>query len=302
VTASHVVTETEGAEDELTNTVTAIYATGVTGITSVTATDTHTVQLVHPDIQIIKDADVTTAKVGQTVTYTISVTNTGDWALENLAVNDSLMGDITSAFGFETSLAAGATKTAVLPYIVQAEDVNAEMKLINTADVYANPVGLPNDITDEDSAEVTITMNYDTAWAYNADYSLENWDLVKSNNWGWTNKLPAEEGTFEFDLIMGAGGNIPSSGTIVGSVTAVVTADPQNIGAFCVSVTYDLDAGYEMDGLPHIWIGSTPLPTKNNKMTDSPGQFPYDGTETICNVIPDKDGFLYVAFHSVIEY
>ena len=160
----------EGASNPLVNTVTAVGTLGYLGLDNVIVAEvTHEMDLVTPEIQITKTVNPTYGMIGDVVTYTITVTNTGDWGLENIMVNDTMFGDITALFGFDESLMPNESETAEILYTIDAADVielDGVEKIVNTADVYANPVGLPNDITDEDSAELTIMEpESDSAWA-----------------------------------------------------------------------------------------------------------------------------------------
>ncbi len=86
---THVVTATD--PDPLPNTVTAI-GTGPNG--QVSDTDTHSVDIIHPAIQIVKTAKPTSIGPGETVTYTFKVTNTGDVTLFVVKVTDNKLGNI----------------------------------------------------------------------------------------------------------------------------------------------------------------------------------------------------------------
>ena len=141
-----------GDPDPLLNTVTATYqdADGATASGSASATT----DLVHPAIHIAKSVNPTSGNVGDTVTYTITLTNTGDIGLINITVNDTLLGDLSGSFA--DTLAPTASETHTFTYTLQSTDPNP---LPNTATVHANPEGLPNDITDSDNASVTIGGN-----------------------------------------------------------------------------------------------------------------------------------------------
>jgi uncharacterized repeat protein (TIGR01451 family) len=145
----------EGDPDPLVNNVTVLV--GVVGLTNTiekTSEDCET-DLVHPSIEIVKECDPQTAAVGDVITYTITITNTSDdIALENIVVTDSLLGDLSASF--VDTLEPGASDTQQFTRNIEDTDPSP---LPNTATVHANPVGLENDITDDNSCEVTIGGN-----------------------------------------------------------------------------------------------------------------------------------------------
>jgi uncharacterized repeat protein (TIGR01451 family) len=69
-------------------------------------TDDHTLDIVNPGIDVTKSA-VITAHVGDTVTYSFAVHNTGDVPLSGIAVDDNVLGHV----GTITTIAAGETVT-----------------------------------------------------------------------------------------------------------------------------------------------------------------------------------------------
>jgi uncharacterized repeat protein (TIGR01451 family)/LPXTG-motif cell wall-anchored protein len=85
--------------------------------TTVTATDDATVGL--GALTVVKKADQGIATVGQTVTYTYTVTNTGSVALSGITVTDDKLGPITLA---ATTLAPGASTTGTATKTVTAAD------------------------------------------------------------------------------------------------------------------------------------------------------------------------------------
>lgn len=60
--------------------------------TQTCATDTHTLDVLHPAIKVVKTGPAN-AKVGDTVTYTFTVTNTGDEPLDTITVADNVAGN-----------------------------------------------------------------------------------------------------------------------------------------------------------------------------------------------------------------
>ena len=104
---THVVTATD--PDPLPNTVT-VTGTGPSG--QVSDTDTHSVDIIHPAIKIVKTAKPSSIGPGETVTYTFAVTNTGDVTLFNVKVTDNKLGNICTI----DQLAVGETKTCTADF------------------------------------------------------------------------------------------------------------------------------------------------------------------------------------------
>jgi hypothetical protein len=110
-TCDHTVTA--GDPDPLPNTA---MVTGTDDFNrAVTATASHTVDLVHPGITVVKTGPAT-AHEGDTVTYSFAVTNSGDVDLHNVVVTDDKLGTI----GTIPTLAAGATVTLTKNYTIPA--------------------------------------------------------------------------------------------------------------------------------------------------------------------------------------
>lgn len=100
----------------------------VTSTTSVTLpAGTHQVVdagLFAPDIQIVKTAQVPIALPGQTVTFEIAATNTGDGPLTNITIEDPLAPDCNHTFGL---ILTGATRS------ITCEMTAPSASFINTA-------------------------------------------------------------------------------------------------------------------------------------------------------------------------
>jgi uncharacterized repeat protein (TIGR01451 family) len=79
----------------------------------VTDDDSWTVDILHPDILVTKIGPEK-ADIGQTITYYVNVTNTGDTPLYNVTVYDTLMGTLATY----AMIAVGDTKYITYTYIV----------------------------------------------------------------------------------------------------------------------------------------------------------------------------------------
>ena len=121
---SHEFTYTPGAnEDPVKNSVTA---SGTGTDSNVTDTDTSACEtdITHaPALKVTKECPQT-VPFGEDITYTITVTNTGNEALEGVTVNDTLLGDITDQFDFDFSgsFGVGEVATATVTYSPGADE------------------------------------------------------------------------------------------------------------------------------------------------------------------------------------
>lgn len=129
---SHLVTPGEvAASSQFQNTATV---SGTAAGTTVTATDSTTVQLGTASMTLQKASDVSTvAQLGQVVHYTFTVKNTGSIPLAPVTVSDPSSG--LSAAPCVASLAAGATATCstVATHTITEADLLAGVQYLNTA-------------------------------------------------------------------------------------------------------------------------------------------------------------------------
>jgi uncharacterized repeat protein (TIGR01451 family) len=109
---THVVTATD--PDPLPNTVT-VTGTGPNG--QVSDTDNHSVDIIHPDIRIVKTAKPGSIGPGETVTYTFKVTNTGDVTLFDVKVTDDKLGNICTI----GRLDVGETQTCTADFTASSD-------------------------------------------------------------------------------------------------------------------------------------------------------------------------------------
>lgn len=141
---TRVITATD--PDPLPNTATVV-GTDVRDRTT-EDTDDHLVDLIAPAIQVVKTVDNATPGVGQTVTFTYVVTNTGDTTLFNVTVVDDQLGPI----GTVAELAAGASSTLTKTMVVAADSPTRNVATATGADV------LGKTVTDDDPETITVVL------------------------------------------------------------------------------------------------------------------------------------------------
>ncbi|MBM7679641.1 DUF7507 domain-containing protein, partial [Gracilibacillus alcaliphilus] len=161
-TAVYVVTEEDIVNEGITNTATA------TGNTpeDTPVEDEDTDNLGKASINLVKTSNVEEiTEVGQEVTYTFEVTNTGDVTLENVQVNDPMLGgEITLS---ETTLEPGENTTGTAVYTVTQADLN-NGGITNTATTTGEtPEGITVD--DEDDDEIPAVQTPDISLVKEAD-------------------------------------------------------------------------------------------------------------------------------------
>jgi hypothetical protein len=100
-----------------------------------------------------KSADPTVASVGDTITYTYTITNTDNFTIDGVALEDDLLGAID--LGGQTSLEAGGTITGTANYTVVESDLPGP--LVNTATVSGTD---PDGNTVTASATATVELSY----------------------------------------------------------------------------------------------------------------------------------------------
>jgi uncharacterized repeat protein (TIGR01451 family) len=112
---------------------------------SVSDTDGHDVDVLHPAIQLEKTASPTAGTPGATVVYTYVVSNIGDATLFDISVDDDTVGHVSDI----ASLAPGASATRTFEIVLGSSPVNSE----GTA-AGADALGLS--VSDGDEATVAI--------------------------------------------------------------------------------------------------------------------------------------------------
>jgi len=121
-----------------------------------------TVQVIKPEIELEKIVTPGVAQVGQTVTYTFTITNTGDWPLEDISLIDNVLGDLTDELPVDLVLAAyddpGYYHSFTYTYTIQAED----LPLTNTATVTAIAEGFDGETFGLEASPTAVVEDSDT--------------------------------------------------------------------------------------------------------------------------------------------
>jgi hypothetical protein len=149
--ATYTITQADVDAGHVTNTATAIGTTpNDNNVVSPSASTTVTA-IQTPGIHLAKSAFPTEYAVsGEEITYTYTVTNTGNVTLHGIALTDSNLGAVTCP---ETALAPGASTTCQATHTTTQADVNAG-HITNTATVTGHPPTGPP-VTDAASDTVT---------------------------------------------------------------------------------------------------------------------------------------------------
>jgi hypothetical protein len=143
---THVVTPTD--PDPLPNTA-AVTGTGQNG-SPVSASDSHLVDIIHPDIDLVKTADPTSGSPGAVITYRYAVTNSGDVDLFNVSVDDNILGHVCDF----TVLHAKDTVICIGTYRIPK---NANIQITNIAIAGAtDPLGLKVKAQDDATIDVVL--------------------------------------------------------------------------------------------------------------------------------------------------
>lgn len=142
---THVVTASDG--DPVPNT--AVVNGEDRAGNPVSDSDDHLVDIIHPDIRIVKTANPLSGQPGDEVTYTYVVTNTGDTTLFDISVDDDKLGHIGDIPSLEPGESATLTKDTTLP--------NDAGLLTNVA-VAVGTDELGEEVDDDDDAVVTVVL------------------------------------------------------------------------------------------------------------------------------------------------
>ena len=161
-TATYVVTQADiDAQTDISNTATAAFTPARGTLADITADETVTVIAPAPAATLVKTADQTSgADVGEVITYTYRVTNTGNVTLSGLSVSDVHSGTGTLSTvtpSSVTSLAPGAFTDFTAQYTITQADLDAGTNVVNTATLSATPAaGTLGTVTDNETVAMEV--------------------------------------------------------------------------------------------------------------------------------------------------
>ncbi|WP_237221647.1 DUF7507 domain-containing protein, partial [Rothia nasimurium] len=203
-TATYVLTDADFVKTKVTNSATAAVTpkdeTPEDPSDNITPpapkTDDHEIPLpLKADFEFVKSSDFAgkKAKVGDKVTFTFDVTNTGNVALETFEIVDPIAGEIT--YPADRTLAVGETKTATAIYTVTQKDVNAG-GVVNVATASVVPVDpTPGDGNNEIVPPAPKTDEENVVAEYRPDF-----DFAKTSDYDVTKAKAGDTVTYEFTV------------------------------------------------------------------------------------------------------
>ncbi|QYH35052.1 DUF11 domain-containing protein [Salinibacterium sp. M195] len=160
-TATYTVKQADVNAGSVSNTATVSGKTP-TNATATSAPSTANVPTITgaPQLATTKSANVTSgAKAGDSITYSIAISNTGNQTITGVTLTDSLAGLSTPAItwpGVAGTLAPGQTATALASYTVKQSDVDAG-SIANTASAAGTAPGA-TPVSDDSNPVVTTTV------------------------------------------------------------------------------------------------------------------------------------------------
>ncbi len=213
-----------GDADPLPNIVSVVYRgkSDLTG-SAVSGTDDHSVNLFQPSIRFDKSVSKNLSKVGDSVTYTLTLNNTSSADTPNLACTIT---DATLGINKPVTLASGASDTTTTSYTFQTGDPDP---YTNTASVSCSPTGWPNVLTKSDSESVNLFQPSIAADKTGDPLSKVgdgvNYTITLSNN--SSADTPAMNCTAT-DSLLGSvfSGVLPLGNTVINKARTVLQGDP----------------------------------------------------------------------------
>jgi uncharacterized repeat protein (TIGR01451 family) len=306
--AQYVYSPVPSDPDPLPNTVT-VTADGVFSSTEVTDTDTCDTDITHvPGIDVTKTCP-DSALVGDDVTFTITVENTGNEPLENVLVTDAkLGGDITAAFNLPDPLPVGNTVYSHdFTYTPSAgEDpvvnsVTASGDGVDSGDTATDSEECDTDIlhpsidvtkTCPDSGTVGGTLTYTITVENDGDEALENVEVIDSllgdlsGSFADTLAVGASE-SHDFDYVVQPGDPDPLPNAVTATATGVTSGADVDDSAECSTDILNPEIGVTKSctGLAHVGDTVTYTITVTN-----PGDEDLDTVTVVDTILGDLSG------------
>jgi uncharacterized repeat protein (TIGR01451 family) len=144
-TATYTITQADiDAGVPVTNTATANATPASGSLSPTTATESVAVESPAPEMTLAKTAsDTTDVSVGDVITYSYLVTNTGNVGVDGVSVSDvhSGTGTLSAITPVSVDLAPGEDQTFTATYTVTQSDIDAGTAITNTATANGSPAG-----------------------------------------------------------------------------------------------------------------------------------------------------------------
>jgi len=171
-----------------------------------------TVRVIEPAIELEKTVHPAQAEVGDTVTYTFTITNTGDWPLENITLEDDKLGgltdDLAAHLPVDGVLAPGASSTPLdITYTIQAGDLPLvnEATVTGTAEDFAPAIQVAV-VSHSDDAEVILEAD-ESIHLEKAVWDGEDWLPADTPETG--PELTSDHDPVVFRFVITNDGNVP---------------------------------------------------------------------------------------------
>ncbi|WP_026460635.1 SdrD B-like domain-containing protein [Schaalia suimastitidis] len=197
-----------------------------------------------PDISLVKDADRTSVRIGETITYTFTATNTGTTVLSDVSLTeDSFTNangdaitldappalDANASTGTVDALAPGQRLVWTAPYTVTAEDLELGHSIDNVATVSGVS---PRDTEVDDSDDATVDSDGEASFTYSKTAERASGSTVLSGE------------KIVYTLVVTHQGDLPTRGaTLTDDLSAVLDDATMNDDVEATSGDVTIDDG-----------------------------------------------------------
>ena len=195
----------------------------------------------NPAISIDKSTDAGPFIVGDTITYSFQITNTGNVTLRNITISDPLPG-LSAVTGYAVALAPGRSTIGTATYVVTQADIDAGL-IVNTATATGTPP-TGNPVSGDDSETVTFMQSPAISLDKSTDagpfivgdtitysFQITNTGNVTLTNINISDPLP------RLSTITGYVTGLAPGGSTIGTATYVVTQANIDAGSLVNTAT-----------------------------------------------------------------